>query len=586
MKNIASLLVLSTAFASQVHAGNLVVYGEDNRVEVYEASAAHQLLAKSTATMISKHEMKIDESNPGSVQFNQKTLREWLENGNKSNKTKVLFTPIVQKGSAAGISFCEGTRFIDQPNAGMCSGFLIAPDLMVTAGHCVEIENFCDDYRWVFEYQIDKETQTAGVDVNPENIYSCKKVISSALVGPLSLDYAVVQLDRRVTGREPLDINNNVKVTDKQSLLVIGSPSGLPLKVATGANVRKNTHPSFFSANLDTFQGNSGSAVFNADTGVVEGILVRGENDYVPNQLKMCVEVNVCKSDACRGEDVSRLTSIPEIGLQKVLIQASVSGDIELLNRILSLNTWVDFYSKDGQSALIKAAGAAQNNALKALLAKGADVNLQDAKGSSPLHELAKVLSSRNVEALQTLVNAGANLELKNDMSQTALNVAASNLNLEGVKLLVAAGADKNAVDANNENSLYTFARSGDITAVVTLLELGVEAKSEALEIRDSNGDTLLLKAVKASNIDSVIRLIQHGADINAVDTQGENALYSALRSSSINCVKVLVSAGIDLEVKNNAGISPQRLAKDLRFKAARKVIRQSRKEQREDSKI
>lgn len=581
-----SLLVLSTAFASQVQAGNLVVYGEDNRVEVYQASAAHQLLAKSTAIMVSKYEMTIEESKPEVVQFNQKTLRDWLEAATKSSKSKALFSPVVQKAAAAGASFCKGTRFIDQPNAGMCSGFLIAPDLMVTAGHCVEIENFCEEYRWVFDYQIDKETQTAGVDVNPENIYSCKKVISNALSIPLGLDYGIVQLDRKVMGRVPLEINNNFKVSDKQGLLVIGSPSGLPLKVATGANVRKNSHPSYFSANLDTFQGNSGSAVFNSESGVVEGILVRGEDDYVPNHLKMCVEVKVCKTDECRGEDVSRLTSIPEVGLQRILNQASVSGNIDLLSRVLSLNTWIDFYSKDGQSALIKAAAAAQNASLKVLLANGAEVNLQDAKGNTALHELAKVLSVNIAEALQTLIASGANLEIKNDMSETALIIAAKKLNLESVKLIAAAGADLNAVDINNENAIHFFSKAGNFKAVVTLAEMGIEAKSEDLESRDSKGDTLLLVAIKANDIDSVIRLARFGANLNAVDAQGENAIYSALKAGSLESVKLLVEAGIELDIENNSGITPMRLAKDLKFKAAKKVIRQGRKEQRKYSKI
>jgi hypothetical protein len=117
----------------------------------------------------------------------------------------------------------------------------------------------------------------------------------------------------------------------------------------------------------------------------------------------MCVEIKVCKTDECRGEDVSRITSIPEVALQRVLNQASASGNMNLLNRILALNTWVDFYSKDGQSALIKAAAAAQDSSLKALIAKGADVNLQDAKGSTALHELAKVLSLNTKEALNSL---------------------------------------------------------------------------------------------------------------------------------------------------------------------------------------
>ncbi len=70
-------------------------------------------------------------------------------------------------------------------------------------------------------------------------------------------------------------------------LYVIGHPSGLPTKVADGAQVctQKGTH---FSANLDTYGGNSGSAVFNAKTNEVVGILVRGANDYTYDMGRRC----------------------------------------------------------------------------------------------------------------------------------------------------------------------------------------------------------------------------------------------------------------------------------------------------------
>ena len=44
-------------------------------------------------------------------------------------------------------------------------------------------------------------------------------------------------------------------------LVVIGHPSGLPTKIADGAWVRNNESEYYFVTNLDTFGGNSGSAV-------------------------------------------------------------------------------------------------------------------------------------------------------------------------------------------------------------------------------------------------------------------------------------------------------------------------------------
>ena len=78
----------------------------------------------------------------------------------------------------------------------------------------------------------------------------------------------------RLEGRPPLG----------ERLTVVGHPAGLPVTISGGAAVQRH-RPTFFSADLDTYQGNSGSPVFNSDrlrSGdlFVEGILVRGESDF------------------------------------------------------------------------------------------------------------------------------------------------------------------------------------------------------------------------------------------------------------------------------------------------------------------
>ena len=70
--------------------------------------------------------------------------------------------------------------------------------------------------------------------------------------------------------------------------------------------MRTNTADGYFVANLDTYGGNSGSPVFNSDTHEVEGILVRGERDFV--QAGGCTVSLVCPDTGCRGEDCTRVT--------------------------------------------------------------------------------------------------------------------------------------------------------------------------------------------------------------------------------------------------------------------------------------
>ncbi|MES2525846.1 MAG: ankyrin repeat domain-containing protein [Bdellovibrionota bacterium] len=477
-------LAVFTLVAIKANATTPVIYGEDNRQEVYEATPMNQALAASAATMIEKSKLTKSEDKPGLVQVEQTTLRTWLEAQFDEQKSNLL-TPAAKVAVDQRITFCAGEKFTEQPNAGVCSGFLVGPDLLVTAGHCVAVPDFCEKYDWVFDFKVDAESKTAGVDVKEANVYSCKKVISNALTNSLGLDYGLIQLDRKVKGRKALNVRSEGKIADGSGIVVIGSPSGLPLKVAAGANVRKNLHPFYFAANLDTFQGNSGSAVFNAESGVVEGILVRGEEDFEANTTLMCIEAKKCADGDCRGEDVSRMTSIPEIAVKDALFRLAEKGDVKELEKLTKTRFWIDIYGVDGRTALMKATVKGHVEFLKKLIEKGADVKIQDAEGNSALHLLAATLNKKSTNTLNEILKAGGALEAKNDSAETALLVAARSLNYEAVRILIKNGADKNAVNDKNENVLFAFSRNGDNKSVKELIAIGVDAS-----VRNADGQT------------------------------------------------------------------------------------------------
>jgi V8-like Glu-specific endopeptidase len=155
-------------------------------------------------------------------------------------------------------------------------------------------------------------------NVDQNNLYKCKKVVFATLGG--DEDYAIIQLDRKVVGRKPLKLRKSGVIKTSQSLFVMGHPSGLPQKYADGAKVFDHKG-AFFSTNLDTFGGNSGSPVFNAENYEVEGILVRGNTDYVvrTHNGERCRRVNICdsKRENCKewnnnidGEQVSVIERI------------------------------------------------------------------------------------------------------------------------------------------------------------------------------------------------------------------------------------------------------------------------------------
>jgi hypothetical protein len=72
-----------------------------------------------------------------------------------------------------------------------------------------------------------------------------------------------------------------------------------------------NSNPLFFRSNLDTFSGNSGAPVINIETGVVEGVLVRGSEDYKFDITYECFRPKVCVN--CVGEDVTRSNIMTDV---------------------------------------------------------------------------------------------------------------------------------------------------------------------------------------------------------------------------------------------------------------------------------
>ena len=189
-----------------------------------------------------------------------------------------------------------------------CSGFLVDPSMGATAAHCVDSSNL-SSVRFVFGFEMRNAT-TAVTRISNDEIYRGIRILGRQ-IGTAGTDWAAVQLDRPVLNHRHVTIRRSGKIADGAGVHAIGHPSGLPKKHAGNAVVRDNTPGRYFVANLDTYGGNSGSAVFNSTTHQVEGILVRGETDFVLNGT--CYVSNVCPANGCRGEDCTRTTEFASL---------------------------------------------------------------------------------------------------------------------------------------------------------------------------------------------------------------------------------------------------------------------------------
>ncbi|MBU1431886.1 serine protease, partial [Myxococcota bacterium] len=253
-----------------------VVYGEDNRLDVYaHPSAAWRDLARQSIAVMAFNS-DLDLRDPNNVRINGSTL-----------------------GDAWRL--CSGQRFMDQPTGGQCSATLIDEDLVLTAGHCIDSGD-CSQRSFLFDYYYEAPGQLANISA--ADVYGCQEVVAHALDG--SLDYAVVRLDRPVgPERRPVPVSAEaVARVDNSPVTLIGFPTGIPLKIASGGRVVDPRAGSldYFQATVDAFGGNSGSGVFD-DQGQLVGILVRGATDYVPSGS--CYIVNVLSENTNSGEDIT-----------------------------------------------------------------------------------------------------------------------------------------------------------------------------------------------------------------------------------------------------------------------------------------
>ena len=145
--------------------------------------------------------------------------------------------------------------------------------------------------------------------------------------------------------------------------------------------------------------------------------------------------------------------------------------------------------------------------AVRALIAGGADVNAAHGDGMTGLHWAAL---NGNVEMARLLLEAGATLKAATRLgAHTPLHVAAKESHGEVVAILAEAGADVAAATETGAMPLHFAAASGDVHAVTVLLDHGapVDAREPQWE------QTPLMFAAALGRTEAVVALIEAGAD-------------------------------------------------------------------------
>ncbi len=198
--------------------------------------------------------------------------------------------------------------------------------------------------------------------------------------------------------------------------------------------------------------------------------------------------------------------------------------------------------------ALIAAARRADGDAVRSLLAAGADVDTRYGDGTTALHWAVHLDAG---DLVTQLIAAGADVNVLDDHGVTALSLATLNGSVTLVQTLLEAEADPNAARTSGETMLMTAARVGDVDVVRLLLAAGADPNATETLL----GQTALMLAIVENHTPIVRVLLEGGAGVSTRTNNRFTPLLFAAQQGNIDAAQLLLSAGADVNESAPDGI-------------------------------
>jgi ankyrin repeat protein len=206
---------------------------------------------------------------------------------------------------------------------------------------------------------------------------------------------------------------------------------------------------------------------------------------------------------------------------------------------------------RDLMGGIHYAVDTGNREAVRLLLAAGADVEEHDTQGLTPLlHSVHR----DNAESLTFLLEMGANLEPTDAEGLTPLAHAVLENHERSVKLLLEKGANVDVLSnigakRNLPGRIHDAIYKGNENVVRMLLAMGAD-----VEEHDTQGPTPLLHSIRRGNAEILTFLLEMGANLEATDAEGLTPLAHAVLENHEIFVKLLLDKGANTDVLSNFG--------------------------------
>nr|XP_046247922.1 CARD- and ANK-domain containing inflammasome adapter protein [Scatophagus argus] len=195
-------------------------------------------------------------------------------------------------------------------------------------------------------------------------------------------------------------------------------------------------------------------------------------------------------------------------------------------------------------SALFSAVKHNHDGVVTVLIEKGANVNILDKQGYTPLLLSAEL---GHTEVFRVLVAKQARLDATLSDLSSALHLAVHSGSLPIVQILLEKGLEPNITGAKGQTPLHLAAQCNRPELVDVLLRAGAQVNAVA-----QDGLTPLHIASQHGHVDTVIQLLQGKADTGVRDRLGRTALHWAASSQGGSCVDMLLSAKANPNTTDN----------------------------------
>ena len=174
------------------------------------------------------------------------------------------------------------------------------------------------------------------------------------------------------------------------------------------------------------------------------------------------------------------------------------------------------------------------------------------------LDELMLAIQSGDRRHVNAMIKDGADVNMQESGGWTPLHQAVETRHRGITEILLDAGADVNAQDSSGWTPLHWAVYAGYLSIAEVLIDGGAD-----VDAQDDSGRTPLHVAVENHRSGIAEMLLDAGADVNAQEDDGWTPLHSAAYVGNLNIAEILIDGGADVNTQDDSGWTPLYVAQN-----------------------